>query len=147
MPRKPPPDTGPATAFPVYRDGLGRPIPNEDEILRQAAYRELRRRFSRRVTCTSQGRGGTVVYQDSEHRVEFWHEVGGGPCKWWIDVPPPEAWEALTGLPLAERDELLQFVAEAVQRDQCPSWHYRIGRDAITYHAGPTPADRAGPTG
>jgi len=131
MPR--PPDKPDAPV--VYRDGLGRPIPNEDERLRQAAQQALLRRFTRRVRCENQGRSGRVVVEDGERRITFWHEMGGGGCKWFIDVPPPHDWETRTGVPLAERDELLQFVAENVQRQQCPGWRFRIGVDSISFHA------------
>lgn len=125
----------PSSAFPVHLDGLGRPIPNQDEQLRQAAQQALLRRFVRRVRCENQGRSGRVVVDVGDRVVSFWHEIGGGSTKWFIDVPAPADWEARTGVPLAERDELLQFVATEVQRQQCPGWRFSIGVDSIRFHA------------
>ena len=119
----------------VYRDGFGNIVPDQDLILRRELHQTLLRRFSRRLSYDGNGRSGKVVYTDGDHRIEFFHEIAAAPYKWLIEVPRPDRWQAVTGTSLAEREEILRFVAETAQRDQAGSWHYEIRADCILYFA------------
>ena len=59
--------------------------------------------------------------------------MAGGKYKFYIDIPPPDAWEARTGVPLAERDAILRFVAEETHRQQGPNWRYEINDREILF--------------
>jgi len=135
-PKPPPvPEPAPRDAAPiVYRDGFGNVLPNIDLELREAVRRDLARKFSRRLEYDGSGRAGTIYYLDGERRIAFPHEMCGGPMKFSIDVPPAAAWEATTGVPLAERDEIVAFVAERVKREQAPSWRYEITGRSIDFY-------------
>lgn len=127
---------------PVYRDGLGRVLPDEAQRLRDTAWAQLQRRFSRQVRVHNQGRAGTVTYEErlpQLRRLHFAHEIAGGPWHWAVTVPTPARWQAETGLPLAERDELLRFVAESLQRSQGPHWAWTLTDDTIAFHDPPPP--------
>jgi hypothetical protein len=123
-----------ASARPArYRDGLGRPIPDVDLELRAKAQAAIARRFTRRLEYAGNFRAGTVTYVDDRGRIDFPHEMGGGGVHAIIDVPKAADWERVTSLPLAERDEIVRFVAETVQREQAPSWRFEITADAILF--------------
>jgi hypothetical protein len=126
----------------LYRDGFGKPIPNEDESIRAKLIREIANKFAGqlstnpaapRVEYTGNVRAGSVIYTESDLRIEFWHEMGGGLCQLFISIPQPDQWEEKTQTPLSRRDEIVRFVAQAVQRDQAPSWRYEIGENEIAF--------------
>lgn len=124
----------------VYRDGLGRVIPDEAQQLRDTAWALLQRRFSRQVRVHNQGRGGTVTYEErlpQLRRIRFDHEIAAGPWHWVVSVPTPARWQAETGFALDERDEVLRHVAETLQRTQGPSWAWTLTEDAIAFHDAP----------
>lgn len=129
---KPPPVPAPPAPPPsdtpiVYRDGFGNVLPNADLELRATLNADLAGKFAGpRLEFEGNFRGGTITYVDGDRRIAFWHEMAGGDYKFFIDVPPPETWEARTGAPLAERDAILRFVAEETRRIQAPSWRYEI---------------------
>lgn len=122
-----------ARPAPRYRDGFGRPVPDVDLELREKARAAIARRFTRRLEYAGNVRAGTVTYVDDRGRVDFPHEMAGGGAHAVIDVPTSADWERVTGLPLAERDEIVRFVAETVQREQAPSWRFEITADAIVF--------------
>jgi hypothetical protein len=123
-----------------YRDGFGNPIPNEDEIIRAKVAADLRQAFAHvrsadpRVEYTGNGRAGTVIFLDGDLRIEFWYELGGGPCKLFINLPPAEQWESQTKAPLSRRDEIIHWVASTVRRDKAPSWRYEIHDTEIAFY-------------
>jgi hypothetical protein len=59
--------------------------------------------------------------------------MAGGGLHSVIDVPPASKWESETGAPLALRDEIIVFVASETQRQQAPSWRYRITDRSIDF--------------
>lgn len=129
------PPASPASSGPiVYRDGFGNIIPNQDLLLREKAYNEMAARFGRRLEYEGNFRGGTIIYVEGELRIKFYHEMGGGKCKFYIDIPTAEQWEAQTGTPLSRREEILTFVAQTVQREQASSWRYEIGEGEIGFY-------------
>ncbi len=118
----------------VYRDGFGNILPNEDLEIREQAMHNIFRRFSKKLSYSGNFRGGTITYSDGEYTIDFYHEMGGGNCKMYIDIPTEDQWEIKTHVPLSERKEILEFVAERVQRDQAPSWKYEIRSDIIYFY-------------
>ncbi len=118
----------------IYRDGFGKTIPNEDMILREKVHKDLARRFSRRIEYEGNGRSGTIIYIDSEIRIEFIHEMGGGNCMLYIELPSLVQWETQTKTPLSARKEILEFVAATVQAQQASNCNYEIREDAIVFN-------------
>lgn len=125
-----------------YRDGFGNPIPNEDDIIRAKLASDIANKFggqlstnpaAPRVEYTGNVRAGSVIYTEGNLRLDFWHEMGGGLCQLFISIPPPDKWQERTQTPLSRRDEIIHFVAQAVQRDQAPSWRYEIGDNEIAF--------------
>lgn len=125
------PETEPDPAPIVYRDGLGNIIPDEDLLLRKKILQEMEDRFTRKLSYTSSGRSGTVIYTEGVISLTFYYELGGGNCIAFIDIPPAGQWEKRTGLPLDRREDILLFVAQRSQADQAPNGRYQIGADAI----------------
>ncbi|NOT51033.1 MAG: hypothetical protein HOP10_07125 [Chitinophagaceae bacterium] len=118
----------------VYKDGFGNIIPDEDLILREKLNKELQQKFSRRVEYTGNVRSGSVIYIDSDTRIEFYHEMGGGNCLVYIDIPTEAQWVAFTKTPLARRKEILEFVAATVQAQQASNCYFEIKENSITYY-------------
>lgn len=118
----------------VYRDGFGRVVPDVDLQLRQVVFARLARQFSRHLEYDGNFRAGTITYVDGPVRIAFPHEMGGGGCKFIIDLPAASRWEAVTGTALAERDEIVRFVADRVQREQASRWRYTIDELTIRFY-------------
>ena len=70
---------------------------------------------------SSNGRSGYVHYESEETSFEMYYEFGGGNCVASINVPSAEDWEKATGLPLARREEVLDFIGRQVVKDQVSS--------------------------
>lgn len=80
------------------------------------------------------GRAGRIWYQHGGKSFDMYWEFGGGHTLVIIDVPDSAEWEAQTKLPLAERHQVLDFVARRVIRDKTSTGRnrYEIGPDSIT---------------
>ncbi len=131
----PPKTESPSSEPIIYRDGLGNEILNEDLVLREKALRDITNKLARRIEYEGNFRAGEVVYIDNERRIRFYHEMGGGDCMFYIDIPTAQEWEARTGTPLESRREILEFVAQTVHAQQASSTRYEIGeRDIAFYH-------------
>jgi len=72
-------------------DSNGVELKGEMQI-REKALRNIKRSFSRRVEYGPSGRGGNLYYVDTETRIEFWWEFGGGDCIAIIGEPTREHW-------------------------------------------------------
>ena len=117
----------------VYRDGFGNVIPDADLELRKALQERMAARFGRRLEFDGTFRAGTITYVEGDIRIMFSHEMCTGGVHFSIDVPPSERWEAATGRPLAERDDIVQFVAFETRRVKAGSWNYVIHEDRIDF--------------
>lgn len=117
----------------VYHDGTGKILPNLDLEMRAKGLARLAARFSRRLEFDGSFRAGTIHYIEGDIRLPFYHEMCGGGVHFSIDIPPPEKWEAATGCPLAERDDIIAFLAEETQRRQARTWNYVILADRIDF--------------
>jgi hypothetical protein len=67
-------------------------------------------------------------------RIEFYHEMYGGGYHMGIDIPTENQWEKQTNTPLSKRQEILEFLAKTVQREQAPSWKYEIRETDIAFY-------------
>lgn len=133
-PPPPPPAPNQASNAPIqYRDGTGRPLQSQDPELRAAHAAAMARRAGRHLEYSGTFRAGTVTYVEGDLRIAFDHEMGGGSVHCYVDLPRPERWEAATRTPLARRAEIVQFVADTLQREQAPSWRCEIREDAILF--------------
>jgi hypothetical protein len=117
----------------VYRDAAGERLPNQDVQLRERAQRDLVARFTRHLEYEGNYRSGYVTYVEGDLRIRLLHEMGGGGCKFYVEIPPPERWQAATGVSVSRRDEIVRWVAAALQREQAPSWRYEIEADQIVF--------------
>lgn len=118
----------------VYRDGFGNVIPDLDLEMRGAVSSALARKLSRRLDYEGTYRAGTIIYVDGDVRIAFAHEMCGGSMKFSIDVPSAAHWEAATGVPLAEREEIVSFVAARVKQEKASSWRYEITDRSIDFY-------------
>ncbi len=117
----------------IYRDGTGKVLPNHDLELRAKALDRLTARFSRRLEFEGNFRAGIIWYIEGDIRLKFHHEMCGGGMHFSIDVPTPEKWESETGRPLAEREEIVEFVAAETRRKQARTWNYVIRDNRIDF--------------
>ncbi len=71
-----------------------------------------------KVSYSNDGRSGHVWYRSREAEFAMYFEFSGGDCIASISIPGPEDWEKHTGLPLSQRDEVLDFIGQQVVKDQ-----------------------------
>lgn len=71
-----------------------------------------------RVTYVNEGRSGRVVFSQGMQSFDMYFEFGGGDVVAAIDVPSEAEWGAKTGIPVAMRGAILEFVGRSVVRDQ-----------------------------
>ena len=71
-----------------------------------------------KILYDSQGREGYVWYKSADTKFAMYYELGGGDCVTIIHIPTPEEWEKVTQLPLAQREEVLNFIGRQVAQDQ-----------------------------
>ncbi len=74
-----------------------------------------------KILYADEGRCGHVWYQSAETKFAMYYEFGSGNCVTNIDIPSLENWEKETKLPLAQRDEVLDFIGHQVVKDQTTS--------------------------
>lgn len=93
--------------------------------------------LARGTHCRLEYRGsfrtGTVTYVEGAIHIEFHHAHGGRRCRFFIELPEESAWEKATGTPLARRNDIVDFVAETVRREEAGSWRYEIDATRIRY--------------
>lgn len=78
------------------------------------------------VGYNTQGRSGDVIFYRNDLTLHFPFEFAGKDTLAVINVPSPGNWEKESGLPLADRMPILEFVAKRVIRDQAQNCHYTI---------------------
>lgn len=126
----PPPPAAPSPTVPAR----GADLSDAERALRQKADRLIAGRFGRHLVYEGNYRAGTITYVEGDLRIAFWHEMGGGACKFFIDVPTAAQWQARTGSTLDRRDEIVAYVAATVQRERAGSWRYVIDDDTISFY-------------
>ena len=81
-----------------------------------------------------EGRNGYVILHHGKSVNRFAYELGGTKALAVIEIPTASQWELHTGLPLAERELILEFVGTQMVADQAPGYKYRIGNDSIVIY-------------
>jgi len=130
-PPTPPPAPTQSTGPIRYRDGTGRPLPDQDLELRAKVQQEIAARFLRHLRYEDYGRTGYVVYVEGEIQLKFAYELGGARCVAWVEVPAAAAWEQATGVPLARREDILDFTATHLRAQQGPSCRVEVRAESI----------------
>ncbi len=88
-----------------------------------------------KLRYTSEGRGGTIWFENDQTQFDMWWEFGGGDALALIDIPSPEKWEERTKIPLEKREEVLNFIARQVVEDKTYGESaYLIGNNVITIY-------------
>jgi len=87
--------------------------------------------MTQKLEYINQGRGGYVIYRDNETEFKLSFEFGGGDCIAIIYIPTIEEWTSKTNKPLAERLNILKFIAEQSIRDQAPNCIYELSDNCI----------------
>jgi hypothetical protein len=118
----------------VYTDGFGNPIPNEDAMIRDKVFNDLAAKFSRHLEYEGNFRDGTIIYVEGDLRISFFHEMYCGKYHFGITIPSASQWESQTKTPLSRRDEIIQFLAQTVQREKATSWQYEIRETDIAFY-------------
>ena len=92
--------------------------------------------MNRSLQYISLGRGGYVVYKDDQSEIKFDYEFGGGNCVAIIFIPAANNWTRLTQRPLADRNDILQFVATQAIRDQVSNGYFTVSDNFIEIYKG-----------
>ena len=87
-------------------------------------------------------RRGSITYVETAGtepptRIVFRHQACRARAhrgRFVVQLPPEADWEAATGTALARRDDIIDFVAETVRREEAGSWRYVIEADRIVYY-------------
>ena len=86
------------------------------------------------------GRSGTIRYTSSETSFDIWYEFSMPPALVSIGIPESRHWEAQTKIPLAQRDDTLQFIAGQVIQDKLSGDGYALFDELfITLYPGKNP--------
>ncbi len=117
-----------------YKDGLGQVLENEDLKLREKISREVADRLGRKVEYESYGRSGKVIYIEGKCRLEFFMEMGGGNCMFYLEIPSEDNWESQTGFSIKRRNDIIEFVSRSTWRDQGPHTRMEILSTSINYY-------------
>ncbi|MBH9579241.1 hypothetical protein [Inhella proteolytica] len=132
-PAPPPAAPEPPAETPIrYRDGLGRPLPDEDLLLRLRLLERLQQRFARRVEIQGTPRAGQLLYAEPGLHIAFDYEMGAQPCQMRVLLPSAAQWAAQTGCAPERREEILQFLAERLDRQQ--GWRHEISEREIAFY-------------
>lgn len=95
---------------PVLPEPCAEADPQEDLRLREAALADLTRRLLRDLVCRAHGRHLRAHYTEPGLALVFEVEMGRDGRPMALDAPAAPDWEAVTGVPLARRAEILGFV-------------------------------------
>lgn len=71
-----------------------------------------------KISYSSDGRCGQVHYRSKAGNFDMYYEFGGGDVVAGINVPSPKDWVAQTGIPLEQREEVLNLIGQQVVKDQ-----------------------------
>jgi hypothetical protein len=84
-----------------------------------------------RIEYSQSGRGGTVSYIAGDKKINFDWEFAGGNGVAIIFIPEEKYWVVQTGIPLSQRQAILEFVAKEVIDDKAPDCVYSISDNCI----------------
>lgn len=86
------------------------------------------------VSYKNEGRSGEVILEWGSGKCRFWYEFGGKGTIAFVNIPTAAHWQAQTGIPLAERERVLQFLGARICRDQAPGHPWEIQENAIVIY-------------
>jgi hypothetical protein len=79
-------------------------------------------------------RAGTIHYHDGDLQLQFYHEMGGGDCFFYILIPSSDQWEAQTQTPIERREEIIHFLAKRVKMEKASGKRYEIQDSSIVFY-------------
>ena len=82
-----------------------------------------------RVLYKTEGRGGTITFQNDLTRFDLWWEFGTGDTLVFVEGIPPAQWQTRTKLPLEQREAVLAFIADRIIKDQTSGGQYGYEMD------------------
>ncbi|MBN8682649.1 MAG: hypothetical protein J0L99_08345 [Chitinophagales bacterium] len=77
-----------------------------------------------RVFYKTEGRGGTITFQNDLSQFDLWWEFGTDGTLVLVEGINPAQWQSRTKLPLEQRETILTFIAERILTDQTSSGDY-----------------------
>jgi hypothetical protein len=83
----------------------------------QADTKRIKSDHSPRLYYTTQGRGGTIRFENNLTSFDMWWEYATSPALVLIGIPSEKHWEATTKLPVEQRADTLRFIGEQVVAD------------------------------
>ena len=104
-----------------------------DQIRKEEGYIKLGNGYAW-MEYADEGRGGYVIFRRGKTTCNFWRDIGAGNALMVIEVHTEADWEAETGIPLAERQAVLQFIGERVIVQQAPGYLFRIDPNSIVIY-------------
>lgn len=87
--------------------------------------------MAQKLEYINQGRSGYIIYRDNETEFKLSFEFGGGDCIAIIYIPTIEEWTSKLNKPLAERLNILKFIAEQSIIDKAPNCIYELSDNHI----------------
>ena len=81
---------------------------------------------------TGSGRSEFVIYRDDLADIKMYSELGGGECVAIITIPREDEWKDKTGRPVESRDQIINFTAQQIIKDQAPNAYYKLSDNSIT---------------
>ncbi|MES1225333.1 MAG: hypothetical protein ABUT20_58170 [Bacteroidota bacterium] len=83
------------------------------------------------IEYSQSGRGGTLSYVAGDKKIDFDWEFAGGNGVAIIFIPEEKYWLAHTGIPLSQRQSILEFIAKEIIDDKAPDCVYSITDNCI----------------
>lgn len=83
------------------------------------------------LSYESHGRTGAVILHLGKKTCKFWHDIGSGNALIVLDVPTEADWETQTGIPLAQRRAVLEFIGSQLAMSEVYDCSYQIKADTI----------------
>ena len=90
--------------------------------------------MSRKIEYEGSFSAGSITYVEGDLRIQFDHEMGGGNCMFYVMISDEEKWEVETKTLLNKRNDILQFIAETLKREQAPSSKFEIISNQIAFY-------------
>jgi hypothetical protein len=79
-------------------------------------------------------RSGYISYIEGDKKCDFVHEIGGGGCAFYIEIPSEEKWEIETGFQLEKRNEIIEYLAESLRAKENNFYRYEVRDGAINFY-------------
>lgn len=88
-----------------------------------------------RLAYKEAGRSGTITFINDQTKFEMWWEFAGDDALVILSIPDVQSWEIKTGLPLQDREAILNFIGRQVVKERITSaGAYHIGDSIMTFY-------------